>query len=775
MLSAIAARKARLASQTKTNPASTEALETATISIPLKAPATPKQSPKRDAIEKVAEPPKKKTKLQPRNARNAQQSRARYFQEDAFQTQEDVIDLSDGDSSNDSDISSETVDISTQDNTVPSQSRKRAWSSSAPLRDSSDEDDEVAETGEEATSLSANVYPPSPSVPSPFMSTFAPVIDQNVFYLTAEEVQALLRLSQGSERSGTMIVLLAGETLALLGTYAFTVLQARIALAGVVLDASDASYHVFAPRSSPIPIIEGLPSIKDTQDCVAIIPQRIKDSIPAGATVILLQELRTGVEGLGFTCRTFKDVFSPSPSQRLSPLCDLQLHGVHLLSTQTHGISSFVMPRTWESAMASVLAHSCGQGPTPARNVFLVKGPRNAGKSTFAKILMNRLLTKFRRIAFLECDIGQSEFTPGGMVALSILDRPVFGPPFSHPSIPHAAHYVGANSPRSSPSHYVESVQALIQTYNFDIQQAALEDSTDARSSDGRIADVIPLVVNTMGWAKGLGASLTKKIEEMVEPSGIFEFTAREEHWNTAPPRIHDVSPYGCNLHRLEPIPSSAISNHFTAADHRILTIMSYFHAIFPMDTTESPFRNITATSWNTSDPLCAQLPYEVEVDVAFDSIVLAGAGMEDVIPSEVHHVLNGAIVGLIGYEPGTLDTDPDDALSGSLPYKQGAPPPSPCTSRCCGLAIIRSLSPSSQVLHLLTPLPPYVFASARVLLKGEFELPVWAMLDFRSGDKGDVAGVESSKVPFLRWGRSEGAGGERRRVRRNLMRRGQM
>lgn len=34
---------------------------------------------------------------------------------------------------------------------------------------------------------------------------------------------------------------------------------------------------------------------------------------------------------------------------------------------------------------------------------------------------------RYRRVAFLECDLGQSEFTPGGMAALNILDKPVFG------------------------------------------------------------------------------------------------------------------------------------------------------------------------------------------------------------------------------------------------------------------------------------------------------------------------------------------------------------
>ena len=76
--------------------------------------------------------------------------------------------------------------------------------------------------------------------------------------------------------------------------------------------------------------------------------------------------------------------------------------------------------------------------------------------------------------------------------------------------------------------------------------------------------------------------------------------------------------------------------------------------------------------------------------------------------------------------------------------------------------------------MHILTPIPAAHLGSARVLVAGELALPVWGMLDARAADSSGVAGWERARVPYLRWGKGEGAGGERRRVRRNLMRRGQ-
>ena len=35
--------------------------------------------------------------------------------------------------------------------------------------------------------------------------------------------------------------------------------------------------------------------------------------------------------------------------------------------------------------------------------------------------------SRYRRVAFLECDLGQSEFTPGGLVALNLVVNYAFG------------------------------------------------------------------------------------------------------------------------------------------------------------------------------------------------------------------------------------------------------------------------------------------------------------------------------------------------------------
>ena len=343
---------------------------------------------------------------------------------------------------------------------------------------------------------------------------------------------------------------------------------------------------------------------------------------------------------------------------------------------------------------------------------------------------------------------------------------------------------------------------ALIQSYRLDIQTPDVELAGDHES---RISDVIPLVVNTMGWSKGLGADLTQRIEDMLEPTDIFDIkgSSREQYLiandnqrsrYAACSNTSMVDESLARLHELQPVVSSSSAAGYTPADHRSLSILSYFHARFPLDIISGLLNQITARSWDTSSPLCAIPPYEVDCTVTIDKVILTGAGSEDVVEEEIGVVLNGAIVGMVRCDPGAIDVEnnTDCMLSTGINYTRYLAPPSPSSSNCVGIALIRGISPpirsdpplpTKTYLHLLTPLPHSLLSCARVLVKGEMELPVWGMLDFRNFDIGkgvnfgDVAGVERDKVPFLQWGKTpEGAmGADKRRVRRNLMRRGQM
>ncbi|KAJ6615463.1 hypothetical protein B0H10DRAFT_1801363 [Mycena sp. CBHHK59/15] len=753
MLSAIAARKAAQAASAHATPV-LEPEPPAPTPVAVETPPSHSRSnSKRKPTSQVPNSSRKRKKK-----REAELKKSRYFEagSDPSQHPDDII-IIDSDEDEEGDVSYAPPALSTRTKVVG----KRGWSPSAPIHDSSDEEvEEILDVPIQASATKAPAH----------LTTFQVIPDKTAFFIQSEEA-APLGLSTVT---ATVTLLTPGQTISLLGVYTFAVLQGVVSVSGVHVPASPTVHRVFAPRSAPIPTLEALDG-KASHLSVSDVPLRLRPAFQSGGAIVALQQLQSGVEGLGRICRTFDGVFQPSRwQQRNDAEHDLRLPGVHLLTEASRDIQPFILPTTWETALQSLSDSVTG--------VYLVKGHKKSGKSSFARTLLNRLLTRYSRVAFLECDVGQSEFTPGGLVALNVIESPVFGPPFTHPTIPNFAHYVGAATPRSSPSHYLASIRSLMESYQLDMQATA--DVAD--SGDSRISDTIPLVVNTMGWTKGLGADLARKIEDIVQPTDIFEVEAPAyEYASTIDPPLRPlpINADTTKLHLLQPIAPSVLSANYSATDHRAMSLLSYFHAIFPRSV-PGELQQATALTWNTALPLCAYPPYEVDWSVAFEKIILCGAGAEDVVPSEIDRILNGALVGLVTCEPGSLDTDVDmaqpvagpdaDAGVAPIPYTQGAEAPSPSTSKCHGLALVRAISPSSPHMHVLTPLPPHLFTKSSVLVKGEMELPVWGMLDFRS-ENDEVAGVEKAKVPYLQWGKGEGLGGERRRIRRNLMRKGQM
>ncbi|KAG6878011.1 hypothetical protein C0992_008758 [Termitomyces sp. T32_za158] len=745
MLSAIAARRAAQAARQDPNTLAKDALS---LGPSIEAPPEARPIPKRKVS--IQNPNsakrKKEEKRTPRKPRS--------FAEGPFEAQEDVILIESNEESLSEDIS-----------TLPPTMNQSRWSPSIPWNDSSDEEVDVISSGVQ----SRVVTPNNETDTSDLLSTFNPIPNQNTFFLQSAEVSPL-HLEGDVPHHATVVALRPEETICLLGTYAFSLLQGSITLSGVTISSSPKTHRVFAPRSAPLHVLEGVDG-SGAIPCIHQLPSSMHATISTPVALVLLQELRSGVEGLGNICRTFSGVFEPSRWQRSSTY-PLKLSGVHLVFSQTKDVQVFELPISWKRALLL-------KSPSDDTSIHLVKGPKKSGKSTFARTLVNTLLSQYQKVAYLECDLGQSEFTPGGMVALNVVSTPLFGPPFTHPTLPYTAHYVGATTPRSSPSLYLAAVQAILETYRLDIQIPST--SWPNSDVDTRVSGSIPLVVNTMGWNKGLGADLTLKLQEMIGPTNIYEIeTPYDPAWPTPVPRDVDVAvpSHPAKIHILKSAPASMLSANYSAVDHRSLSIMSYFHAAFPSPTPPADeLPQITALTWHTSIPLCALPPFEVDCVRSFDKVILTGAGTEDVVPSEIARVLNGGLVALVACTPGTLDLDLTSETSEiRIPYTQAFGIPSPASSRCLGLALIRSVSPHEPQtqMHVLTPLPPKLLPTCRVLVKGELELPIWGMLDHR--EEGDaIAGVESNKVPYLQWGKGEGVGGERRRIRRNLMRRAQM
>ncbi|ORX37251.1 hypothetical protein BD324DRAFT_435981 [Kockovaella imperatae] len=421
-------------------------------------------------------------------------------------------------------------------------------------------------------------------------------------------------------------------------------------------------YRVFAPTSHPLPVITS-----------------------KGSTRLQISELSTGVEQLGVP--GFSAIW-PRTSFEGVP-------GVALISDESDSpVYPYIEPESWRDALDTL-------NDTP---VVMIRGPKRCGKSTFARAALNKLLEDHERVVWLECDLGQSEFSCGGVVGLWTVTEPVLGPAFTHPAIPTRAYHLGEYTPLSCPEAYISAIRQLIDYYRYEMEG--------------------PLVINTQGWIKGLGEDLLKAIESAAEPTHVFTFEAE----GGSPPTY--TVPLG-GIHRiLQPAPTSPLQARYTPSDFRILGMMSYLKAM------------LGEGRWGASQS------WEVNIPGTIQNVYLVGQGSDGVINEDLELALNGALVGL-------LQSEPEETI-----YEPGRRP----DGVFLGYGIIRWIQPSSLgfKVALSSPLPSSALASVNAIVKnGAMELPLCALLE---------AGED---VPFVDYSAIEGPGLERRRIRRNIMRKG--
>lgn len=386
----------------------------------------------------------------------------------------------------------------------------------------------------------------------------------------------------------------------------------------------------------------------------------------------------------------------------------------------------------------------------------------------------------------------------------------IVGPPYARVRPAYTSHYVGTSTPRSDPASYISAITAAFQTYRLDLQYNASEiaGTTSASTNSQERLSFTPLVVNTQGWNRGMGADILRVIAELIGPTHIVELDAfsagldsdttsgrvgfdRVRHTEVpglatwADDALSVTEPYApsaeSDIFTVPAFSSSSTHNSPQPADLRALQTMSYFHS--------KPL-GAGLPSWNTDQSLVETRPYEVDISSAFDAIILRGPGSEDVSPQEVLTVLNGALVALVETEDQSSSYRPKEAGPGAaqgVPYTPGILPPDPSTSRCLGLAFVRAVTHEPARLHILTPMPPEDIQRCRVLVKGELEIPLWAFLGSSASSNewrgaggtvgGTVLGTPRSSTPFLyfRGEREKIVGSEVKRSRKNVMRRGQM
>jgi len=360
MLSAIAARKAALAAKEAANPAPPQILS------PVK--ANPHDAPApRKAKRKPASQPTVKEKKRPRSTKPP----SKRTEIQRFEHQDDVIILPSSDDDSDDSL---VIDV-----------------------DSGSSDEEELTELPDFSQILPTPRQTDSSATDAVLSTFSPIPGQNFLELGTEENIGLGLVDVG----GTAFGLVSQDSMCLLGTCNLRVLQGSISINGTTLQASPVQHSIFAPSSSPLPVIRPASSARVD----GILPGRLS-MLRGFDAVIVLQRLSTGVEALGRVCKTFEQAFVPPkylagdciPLPNLSTVsmvCFRTFSGTKKLMNcqvlrEKKEIRPFLLPSSWTLSLDQL--HDSSNELSPP--VCLVKGSKKCGKSTFARTVVNRLLER---------------------------------------------------------------------------------------------------------------------------------------------------------------------------------------------------------------------------------------------------------------------------------------------------------------------------------------------------------------------------------------------
>ncbi|CAA7039055.1 unnamed protein product [Microthlaspi erraticum] len=351
------------------------------------------------------------------------------------------------------------------------------------------------------------------------------------------------------------------------------------------------------------------------------------------------------------------------------------------------------IPQEWSDAASSV---SCSSTSSLQPAVALVCGPKNSGKSTFSRNLVEVLLRRYKRVAYLDTDVGQPEFTPPGFLSLTVVDKSILESDWTVPCVktPERCFFYGDVSSKMDPKAYLRYIYTL-----FDYYQLYFCKSSENKTE-------LPLVINTPGWVKGIGYDLLVDVLRYVSPSHVVKINISAYSKNLPAGLFWLDDGNGDETAHLMEI-QSAYQDSFNRSvliqkDARLLRdmrICAYFRQC------------IKGKEVNTIKELTQELASHIPYEVPISSLTINHLHCQ-ISSSEVLYSLNASIVGL------AISSDVFEDL------------PS-----CVGLGIVRGIDTERGILYVITPVAENVVEKVDLLLQGSIQLPTCLLevKDYRS------------------------------------------
>ncbi len=314
-------------------------------------------------------------------------------------------------------------------------------------------------------------------------------------------------------------------------------------------------------------------------------------------------------------------------------------------------------------------------------------GGKGVGKSSLNRYLCNRLLPSCKSVLFVDLDPGQAEFTPAGCLSVSLITEPILGPNFCNLERTKVSSvFLGDANASNVRVAYLNAVSRL------------------ASCTSARIADSnVPVVINTMGFNRGLGLQLLSSSADAFSPTHIVSITSAHASKNYPAGFVASLSARSHLLH-LPAIPETADS------------------AMGASDLWGSPnpraLRDLVTSAYFAGQRISVRVRW---TDILVECL------SRDLPISQLLRALNQSLVALCRLQ--NESTSPFRELSNGIRLLSR---PGLCDSECLGMAIVRHVNVSDKELLLTTTMSMDEVKGANVVSLGAIELP--ECLRYRSG-----------------------------------------
>ncbi|XP_010936308.1 polynucleotide 5'-hydroxyl-kinase NOL9 [Elaeis guineensis] len=362
--------------------------------------------------------------------------------------------------------------------------------------------------------------------------------------------------------------------------------------------------------------------------------------------------------------------------------------GVEKRAGKASSDPGWVIPQWWEETAEAIAYDSCTWPPP----ITLVCGPGNSGKSTFSRLLLNTLLPRYKRVSYLDTDVGQPEFTTPGCVSLHIIDKQTPDLTILYLKTPERCLFFGDICAKKDPKVYLNCI--------FSLYDHFLSECYQSTELDNPAKPMLPLVINTSGWVKGIGYDMLVKMLRYMSPSHVVQIRISAESKNlpTGTFWLNGSQKHSAKLFEICAAPKESLNRQVLikkdACMIRDLRLIAYFRQCLPRDLDISTYQELVHSL--ALIPPCEVLLPRIKVQHLHCQPS----------SSDLYHGLDATVVGL--------------AISSWMPTSSEH-----CTPWCVGLGLVRAVDISKDILYLITPVARSTLEKVDLLLRGSIEIPV--------------------------------------------------